>query len=1075
MAADNNNNLGEQETLVPGADVVSDKPVADFPEELAQRFQLIDTLGQGGAGTVFLVFDQNLQRQVALKLLSAPQADMQLLLMEARAQAKLKHPHICPIFDVGQCQQQVFMVMQFVPGLPLHKLAPQLSLEQKLTVMEQVCLGLQHAHSNSLIHRDIKPSNILVEQDENGQLHAYIVDFGLAHQQQQQQSLAHQAGLGTPQFMAPEQLQKQAADTDRRVDIYSIGASLYQLICGQAPVCIGDTSKAEMADTVSEDINRLAKRVAEDLQTIILKCLEPQASLRYSSAREVALELRRYLEGEPIKAHRGLSYRLGKKLRKHKLVVGLVAMVLVTLAGSGGYQLYQQHQQQIREQLLQDFTADVENLEARVRFTHMSPQQDISGLKQQWRTQVEDIQNNMQMLGDIASGPGNYAIGRMLYAFQQYEPALKHLLQAWDGGFQQPRVAYILGLTLAELYQVKSLQALNIESKKSRQLELERLDREYRQPAMGYLQQSDQLAEYQGYASALALYLQQDYQQAINELEQAHLPPWFYEKQQLLARLTLQQAEDLYANGEKEQANKLYEQALTTSEQGLEVAPNSMQMHNIYASILLRQVSKKLYDQGSPEQLLETGLAATKTANKIDNIQLDNILLRADFQERWLEYHLAKSDLNLQAFNQQAIEFLETALTIWPGDSRLLRFLGSAYYQQFSLSLAQNHYNQKAIDKALAAYNTISEQHRDYRYYAALGRFYLDVAKNRQRFNLERENYYQLAFDTFEQAKGVGVENPGMHINYAAALINLAQADFNPKSETLLDKAINELKQVESLERLAFASNFYLARAYYEKAIWLKNLNEDSLRYLEYSKSVVNKALETKNDNYYLWSRLVRINTQSLTLKIEGDNFLEGEFFKFFDEVEEIHNKFYQHSASANDTGFLALFIAEKLLIFKLEDFSSLDFSFKYLEYAAKIRNDKWYQLNLAYYHYLKSLSDKENRKFQIHKAKKIINIVSGEDDWSLNLKAKIYLLLALSQKQEQDWLTALMAINEAIEQKPYKMEYYSRRACILEQAKLSGVAQEVLGPYFSPERPEEIKQLSLKSCQQLLPAAVLN
>lgn len=1072
MAADNNNNLGEQETLVPGADVVSDKPVADFPDELAQRFQLIDTLGQGGAGTVFLVFDQNLQRQVALKLLSAPQADMQLLLMEARAQAKLKHPHICPIFDVGQCQQQVFMVMQFVPGLPLHKLAPQLSLEQKLIVMEQVCLGLQHAHSNSLIHRDIKPSNILVEQDENGQLHAYIVDFGLAHQQQQQQSLAHQAGLGTPQFMAPEQLQKQAADTDRRVDIYSIGASLYQLICGQAPVCIGDTSKAEMADTVSEDINRLAKRVAEDLQTIILKCLEPQASLRYSSAREVALELRRYLEGEPIKAHRGLSYRLGKKLRKHKLVVGLVAMVLMTLAGSGGYQLYQQHQQQIREQLLQDFTADVENLEARVRFTHMSPQQDISGLKQQWRTQVEDIQNNMQMLGDIASGPGNYAIGRMLYAFQQYEPALEHLQQAWDGGFQQPRVAYILGLTLAELYQVKSLQALNIESKKSRQLELERLDRDYRQPAMDYLQQSNQLAQYQGYASALALYLQQDYQQAINELEQAKLPPWFYEKQQLLARLTLQQAEDLYANGEKQQANKLYQQALTTSEQGLNVAPNSMQMHNIYASILLRQVANKMYDQGSPITTINSGLAATKAASQIDNLQLDNTLLRADFLYRKSTHLLSSNDQALAPINKELIQLLELSLKQWENDSRLLRFLGSAYYQQFSLSLNEGKYNQVAVDKAFFAFNLVPTIGRDYRYNVVLGKLYLDVAKNRRRFHLGRGEYYDLAFEKFEQAKKIGVENPGMHINYAAALINLAKADFNPNSRALLNKSIEELNLVRGKKQLAVASGFYMAKAYYELALWEKNLSNEYISKLKVSKDFINKALLMNDDNYLLWNRLAKIDKEIFIAEI-NERGLGADLENFMSLSYKIYSDFSNHSASANDLGFYIASIVETIFENNLDAKFLLKKSEFFFSKLDSVESNKRYQLSLSYFYYLKSMIYPNDDNFNLTRV--YINRANGNDDWSLDLKAKVYLLLALTQKQKQDWLTALMAINGAIKQKPYKMEYYSRRACILEQAKLAGVSQEVLGPYSSSERPDEIKQLRLKSCQQLLPAAVLN
>ena len=177
-------------------------------------------------------------------------------------------------------------------------------LQQKLLLLKEAARGLHAAHRNGLIHRDVKPANILVERSDTGNWKPYVMDFGLARAADSAGMTVTGAVLGTPHYMPPEQARGQLDRVDRRSDVYGLGASLYELLAGQPPFP-GDTPTAvlmKVLEDVPETLNRPGSHVPIDVDAIVMKCLRKDPQERYSSARALAEDIQRYLDGEPVEA-----------------------------------------------------------------------------------------------------------------------------------------------------------------------------------------------------------------------------------------------------------------------------------------------------------------------------------------------------------------------------------------------------------------------------------------------------------------------------------------------------------------------------------------------------------------------------------------------------------------------------------------------------------------------------------------------------------------------------------------------------------------------------------------------------
>ncbi|HTU93458.1 MAG TPA: serine/threonine-protein kinase [Gemmataceae bacterium] len=332
------------------------------------RFQILRTLGHGGGGIVFLAFDPDLRREVALKIPHMPALlapDMRRrFLREARAAARLDHPNLVPVHEVGESNGVCFLVSAYCRGGSLAQwLAVQTTpvpVRQAAELLAVLADAVQYVHDLGIFHRDIKPSNILLDAREqipqragsvsdgkesvanaSGSLHAgeqftpRLTDFGLAKQMDcDSGQTANGTVLGTPSYMAPEQLEGRTCAIDPRTDVYGLGAVLYELLTGRPPFK-GANDSETLDQVLFEEAarpRRLRSDVPRDLETICLKCLEKWSERRYPSAAEMAGELRRFLSGEPIHARpRGTAGRLGKWLRRHPWMAAVGCLVCLAL------------------------------------------------------------------------------------------------------------------------------------------------------------------------------------------------------------------------------------------------------------------------------------------------------------------------------------------------------------------------------------------------------------------------------------------------------------------------------------------------------------------------------------------------------------------------------------------------------------------------------------------------------------------------------------------------------------------------------------------------------------------------
>jgi serine/threonine protein kinase/Tfp pilus assembly protein PilF len=328
------------------------------PPTTLSHYRIVSKLGAGGMGEVYLAHDTKLERTVAIKVLpSESLADDQAkkrLLREARAAAKLDHPNICSIYEVGEADGRQFIVMQYVDGQTLDVRAKHkpLGLSEILSIATQVADALAEAHGQAIIHRDIKPSNIILTR--RGQ--AKVMDFGLAKsiertvdKEAQTQSALTTPGtiLGTLPYMSPEQVR--GDQTDARSDIFSFGAMLYEMVSGRQPFVSESAAGTASAILTHEPppLARFAPEVPDELQRIVRKCLEKDRGQRYQSARDLAIDLeniRRQVDSAPVKLSSGHLQSKQKELeslfssRFMQLPLSrtaVVAIAVVALISSG--------------------------------------------------------------------------------------------------------------------------------------------------------------------------------------------------------------------------------------------------------------------------------------------------------------------------------------------------------------------------------------------------------------------------------------------------------------------------------------------------------------------------------------------------------------------------------------------------------------------------------------------------------------------------------------------------------------------------------------------------------------------
>lgn len=590
--------VGSLETELANESTLPAGPPAFPPEHrfLAgwPRYRVERLLGSGGMGTVFLAFDPTLGRRVALKLLHRNDPGQTgRFLREARAQARVEHPNICQVYEVGDVEGRPYIAMQHIEGKSLSDLRGQLSPEAIVRLVRDVARAIQAAHKTGLIHRDLKPANILVATDDKGGLIPYVVDFGLARDQEDT-DLTHTGMIsGTPSYLSPEQAQGEPLD--RRSDVYSLGVILYEMLSGHPP--FQGTSPAHVVVRILQEeaprLRRTAPGVAPDLDTIVMKCLEKDPARRYDSARGLADDLDRWLEGEPIAARpAGWAYRAGKRLRKHRLLAAVSAVACVALLVLGGAVLYTRWQASERAELAQRFGQRVEELQSHMRYSAFLPRHDMRSAKQELRRELDEIRREMKQLGPLAEGPGNYALGQGYLALRQYEDARLHLEKSWTAGEHRPEVAAALGRTLGFLYERALVEASRSRTAEARKASREEFEKTFRRPALSYLKEGLRGEPHPSpYLEALVAFYEGRYDQAVAKTREAlRQTPWFYEAGQLEAEIYVTRAEETADEGRGKESGRYFGQAGEVYRRLLAAVPSDISLHAGECSRQVRRV-----------------------------------------------------------------------------------------------------------------------------------------------------------------------------------------------------------------------------------------------------------------------------------------------------------------------------------------------------------------------------------------------------------------------------------------------------------------------------------------------------
>lgn len=350
------------------------------------RYEIVEKIGQGSMGNVYRGFDPQIKREIALKVLREDQLGndyfVKRFLKEAMAIGRLSHPNIVTIYDVGEDQNTIYIVMELLTGKPLNEVMKEtpLSREDSLNICIKAAQALHYAHGKGVVHRDVKTTNIMI----SGNTHVTLTDFGIAHFDDPQMTNKTQAGeiLGTPAFMSPEQVA--GKPVDGRSDLFSLGVILYELVTGKRPFT-GNNLPAVFEAIMKKEPERPSHPehyISPELEGVIMKSLKKEPSERFQSGDEMAGALLQCLEkrpegktdspysGSPIQGNTppdptGLflkepSLSQPKQeppapvskggFKKNLIIIGLIGFIgLIVLSGTGYYMYIKRDATQVTE------------------------------------------------------------------------------------------------------------------------------------------------------------------------------------------------------------------------------------------------------------------------------------------------------------------------------------------------------------------------------------------------------------------------------------------------------------------------------------------------------------------------------------------------------------------------------------------------------------------------------------------------------------------------------------------------------------------------------------------------------
>lgn len=746
---------GSPEDLLPPS---VDESAAPDPATW-ERYEYVALIGSGGMAEVYKAYDPQLKRHVALKFLRVQHPALTArLLREAQMQARVEHPNVCRVYEVGEMAGRPYIAMQLVEGETLGQAAGAMRLEQAVMVAKTVAEALHAAHREGLIHRDLKPGNVLVQPTEDGMFVPYVTDFGLAREMEAPSLSSTGTITGTPHYMAPEQVRGDASALDRRTDVYGLGATLYELLAHRPPFEGGsavDVMVKVLADAPAP-LRQVNPAIPADLDTVVAKCLEKEPQRRYDSAKALAEDLGRFLDGDPVLAARPtLAYRLWKKAQKNRALTAVAAVSTAAVLALAGLWLLSAYRAGERARLAQRFGAETGRLESTMRYAHLLPLHDTRPERALVEERIRAMESEIRGLGATAEAPGNSAIGRAFLALGRPREARDRLLAAWNAPYPErgPATAYALGVALGKLYEAEAERASRIPNKELREARLDAAAKELRAPALKYLEQSlGSRLESPAYAHGLIALNEQKYDEAVAQARRAiQEVPWLYEALQLEGNAFTRRGQERQNQGDLEGAAKDYlaaqeafaralsaarsdpsllldegylhlhvmtleamrglpaedsfRKTLESANRALAADPDSAGARNLKAHALWEH-GQRLADRGEdPSADYAEGIEAALSASRIDPQDHASYFNAGSINVRLGEYQ-SRGGQDPRPAWRRSIELNEKALALSPGDAFVLNSLGLAHWRLGDYEAAHGRDPREELDRAAEAFGS---------------------------------------------------------------------------------------------------------------------------------------------------------------------------------------------------------------------------------------------------------------------------------------------------------------------------------------------------------------------------------
>lgn len=758
----------------------------------ADRYELVKLLGEGAMGSVYLAHDRRLDRCVALKFIRGGEPRLSSRLQqEARVQARIDHPNICKVFEAGVFQGKPYIAMQYIPGCSLEQARAEMSLAEKVLVIRDVAFAIHEAHRLGVIHRDLKPSNILVSRNEDGRYVPVVMDFGLARANDRYQGLTESgAVMGTPSFMSPEQARGDIKDLDRRTDVYALGATLYTLLAGRAPIT-GESVAAVLLAVLSTEptpLRSINPAIPVDLETIAMKCLRKEPGQRYDSARALGEDLQRYINGDSILGKRTtLWQRLRQRARRNKGAVGVGAASLLCLCVLGLYLAQarlavqrERTQSSVRAKLAQELGQDIKEMEWFLRSVRQLPPHETGYARRLVRARIDKLAASGQGLDEAGQGLVQYALGQGYLALQEFDKAAEHLTSAQRKGNDTPDLRLALGQVLGEQYARKLADALRSGDARLITQRRKQLAEELLKPAAAALRGS------QGARPGAPLFLEglihlysNRYEDSLRKAEAAlQQAPWLYEARKLMGDAHFARAVERITETDYEAAQAGFERAVSQYREASEVGRSDTALYDALAEsyLQLAEIAINRYSRHSDTTLLENVVRYCEVSIKLDPERADCYSKQARAYAIWVRAaYLLGQNPKVQV--DKLIDVATRALRFNPDDASSYDSLGMGYHTLAGVKEGQGREAVPEYDKAIEYYRTaLSKQQTHPVSLTNMGLVHLEKALHVwSRRGVVSQDDLDRAAQFFEQATKVDPKYPNSCINHISLYRYLVQ------------------------------------------------------------------------------------------------------------------------------------------------------------------------------------------------------------------------------------------------------------------------------------------------------------